>query len=309
MRIVLAGATGFLGRPLLERLAAEGHDLVVLTRSPRGLQPAQQVQWLPDGRAGPWAAAVDGAQAVVNLAGAPIFGAPILGLPIGGRWNPSRKLAIHQSRVLSTRSLVAALDRAGSRPGLLINGSGVDYYGSRGDEIVTETDSPGQDFLARVVRDWEDAALAAEGGGTRVVLLRTGLVLARGGGALEAMLVPFKLGVGGPVGSGKQYWPWIHRTDWVALVSHLLQHPSASGPINATAPNPVTNEVFSRTLARVLHRPALLRMPAFALRLMMGETADARVITGQRAIPARAQELGFQFTYPELEPALRNVLG
>lgn len=310
MRIVLAGATGFLGRPLLERLASDGHDLVVLTRRRRGLGLARvrEVEWQPDGHAGPWAHEVDGADAVVNLAGAPIGGGPILRLLLGGRWRPERKLDIHQSRVIATRSLVAALDRASARPRLLVSGSGVDYYGARGDEVVTETESPGQGFLSRVTQDWEDAALAAEAGGTRVVLLRTGLALGPDGGALEPMLLPFRLGLGGPFGSGRQYWPWIHRDDWVSLVSYLLQHGSASGPINGTAPNPVTNEAFSRTLARVLHRPAWLRVPAFALRLALGEMADALLLSGRRAVPARALELGFRFQYAELEPALRHIL-
>jgi len=183
----------------------------------------------------------------------------------------------------------------------------VGFYGPRGDERITEADGPGDDFLSQLSVQWEHAAQAAEAGGTRVVLVRTGLVLERDGGALKAMLPPFKLGVGGPLGSGDQYMPWIHRDDWTALVRFLLAHPSVHGPVNATAPAPVTNQTFARTLAHVLGRPCLFRAPAFVLRLAMGEMADALLLTGQRVIPARAQELGFTFAYGELEPALRAI--
>jgi uncharacterized protein (TIGR01777 family) len=242
---------------------------------------------------------VDAADAVVNLAGASIA---------EGRWTAARKAALIESRLLSTRSLVAAIDGAKARPALLLSSSAVGYYGPHGDEIVTEADGPGDDFLGRLAADWEHAAQAAESGGSRVVLVRTGLVLEGDGGALKAMLPPFRLCVGGPVGSGAQYWSWIHRADWVALVRFLLAHPTLQGPINATAPTPVTNEEFSRTLARVLRRPCLFRAPAFALRLAMGEMADALLLDGQRVVPARAQEMGFRFEYETLEPALRGIL-
>lgn len=299
MKIVLAGASGFLGRPLVQQLAADGHQIVLLTRRPRTMTPGQrEVAWQPDGTVGAWATALDGAGAVVNLAGESIA---------EGRWTTARKAALRESRLLSTRSLVAALDRATARPPLLISSSAVGFYGPRGDERVTEADGPGDDFLSQLSVEWEHAAQAAEAGGTRVVLLRTGLVLERDGGALKAMLPPFKLGVGGPLGSGDQYWPWIHRDDWTALARFLLAHPSVHGPVNATAPAPVTNEMFARTLARVLGRPCLFRAPAFVLRLAMGEMADALLLTGQRVLPARAQELGFTFAYGELEPALRAI--
>jgi uncharacterized protein (TIGR01777 family) len=301
MRIVLAGASGFLGRPLVEALAADGHELVALTRRPRGGAAAvREVAWQPDGSAGAWANAVDGADAVVNLAGESIA---------DGRWTAARKAALAESRLLSTRSLVAAIDRAHRRPGLLLSSSAVGYYGPRGDEPVTERDGPGRGFLAELSIEWERAAEAAAKDGTRVVLQRTGLALGPDGGALKPMLLPFRLGVGGPLGRGDQYWPWIHRRDWVALTRFLLAHPAASGPVNATAPNPVTNEAFSRTLARVLHRPCLLRAPAFALRLAMGEMADALILEGQRVVPARALEMGFRFEFETLEPALREILG
>lgn len=300
MRIVLAGASGFLGRALVRTLAADGHELILLTRRPKGgAGGLREVAWQPDGTARAWADVVDGAGAVVNLAGESIA---------EGRWTANRKAALIESRLLSTRSLVAAIDGAKARPPLLLSSSAVGYYGPHEDEVVTEAEGPGDDFLARLAAEWEHAAQAAESGGTRVVLVRTGLVLAGDGGALKAMLTPFRFGVGGPLGSGAQYWSWIHRTDWVALMRFLLAHPTLQGPINATAPTPVTNEEFSRTLARVLRRPCLFRVPAFALRLAMGEMADALLLTGQRVVPARAQEIGFRFEYETLEPALRAIL-
>jgi uncharacterized protein (TIGR01777 family) len=299
MRIVLAGATGFLGRPLVAALRSAGHDLVSLTRRPRGLDGVREVAWTPDGTAGSWAEAIDGADAIVNLAGESIA---------DGRWTDARKRALRDSRLLSTRSLVSAIGRASKRPSLLLSSSAVGFYGPRGDEPVDERDGPGDDFLAMLSVEWEDAAAQATQHGTRVVLVRTGLVLERDGGALAAMLTPFKLGVGGPLGSGRQYWPWIHRDDWVALVQFLIAHPDASGPVNATAPKPVSNEEFSKTLASALNRPCVFRAPAFVLRLAMGEMADALLLKGQRVVPTRAIKMGFQFRYRDLEPALAAIL-
>ncbi len=299
MKIVLAGATGFLGRPLVEALKSRGHELTLLTRRPRGTKGVREVEWQPDGAAGRWAEAVDGAGCVVNLAGESIA---------SGRWTPARKAVLSESRLLPTRSLVAAIDRARARPALLVSASAVGYYGPRGPELVTEADPPGDDFLARLSVEWEHAAQAAESGGTRVVRVRSGLVLERDGGALASMLRPFRLGVGGPLGSGHRSWPWIHRADWVSLACFLIDHPHATGPVNATAPHPVTNEEFSRTLARVLRRPCLFRAPPFALRLALGEMADALLLTGHRVVPERATELGFRFEHESLEPALRAIL-
>lgn len=298
MRIVMAGATGFLGQPLVAALAGMGHEIVSLTRRPRGVAGIVERAWQPDGTAGPWAEAVDGADVVVNLAGESIA---------SGRWTASRKAALRTSRLAATGSLVAAIAKAARPPRLLASSSAVGFYGPRAGEPITEADGPGTGFLAALSVEWESAALAAASDATRVVLLRTGLVLERDGGALGAMLLPFKLGVGGPLGRGDQYWPWIHRADWIALAAFLITHPSAAGPVNLTAPNPVTNEEFSRTLARVLHRPSLFRAPAFALRLAMGEMADALLLTGQRVMPARALDLGFTFSYETLDPALRAI--
>jgi uncharacterized protein (TIGR01777 family) len=299
MKIVLAGATGFLGRPLTRALAAEGHELVGLTRRPRANADVREVAWRPDGTAGPWAGEIDGADVVVNLAGESIA---------DGRWTAERKRTLRDSRLRATGSLVAAIERAGRRPRLLLSSSAVGYYGPRGDERIDETTPAGGDFLAQLSVEWENAAQAAAAHGARVVRLRTGLVLENDGGALAAMLTPFKLGVGGPLGTGRQFWPWIHRHDWIALVRFLIARPDVEGAVNATAPEPVTNEVFSKTLARVLGRPSLFKAPAFALRLAMGEMADALLLNGQRVVPTRALEMGFEFRYRDLEPALRHIL-
>ena len=299
MRVVVTGGTGFLGTALVDALTARGDQVTVLTRKGRGRSRVTEVEWTPDGNTGGWATALDGADAVVHLAGESLD---------AHRWTPARKAAIVESRVASTRSVLAALHQATDRPRVLVSSSAVGYYGPHGDEVVTEDAAPGRDFLARLCVDWEREAQRAEADGVRVLMLRSGLILARDGGALARMLLPFRLGIGGPLGSGRQYWPWIHRDDWVSLVALLLSHPSASGPFNLTAPTPVTNREFTRVLGRVLHRPAFLPVPAFALRLALGEMADV-VLTGQRAVPARAQGLGYSFRYDALGPALKSALG
>ncbi|HEY7287427.1 MAG TPA: TIGR01777 family oxidoreductase [Vicinamibacterales bacterium] len=306
MRIVIAGGTGFLGRPLARQLAAEGHDVVALTRG-SGSQGrdsigsggrVRAVAWVPDGSTGPWAAEVDGAGAVVNLAGASIA---------GSRWSNAHKQLILDSRIQATRSLVTAIEQAEIRPPVFVSGSAVGYYGPRGDEVVTEQTEAGTDFLADVCVKWEAEAQRAASDRTRVVRLRTGLVLDKDGGALPPMLPPFRFGVGGPIGSGRQYWPWIHRDDWVALARVAIQSPNLAGPMNATAPEPVTNASFARAVGAAMHRPALLPMPAFAIRLILGEMADGLILSGQRAVPERAERAGFTFKYRRLDDALRAI--
>ena len=300
MKVVIAGGTGFLGQPLAEALASGGRDVVVLTRR-LGAHAVdsriRQVAWNPDEGKGPWTAEVEGA-AVVNLAGEPIA---------AKRWSPSQKQRILDSRVRATRALAEAV-RAAARPPLaFISGSAVGYYGPLGDEVVREDHAAGSDFLAGVCRQWEAEATQGAAGVTRVACVRTGLVLEKDGGALRQMLTPFKLGVGGPLGSGRQYWPWIHRDDWVSLVRWAIDTSSASGAINATAPTPVTNAEFTRSLGRALHRPAFMPAPGFALRLALGEMADALLLSGQRAIPAAAERLGFKFRYRDLDQALAAI--
>ncbi len=300
MKIVIAGGTGFLGKPLTHALAADGHEVVVLTRgaSAPATPTARFVTWNPGGDIGPWAAEIDGAAAVINLAGESIAAT---------RWSTRQKQRILESRVEATRSLASAIRAAARQPPAFVSGSAVGYYGPLGDQIVTEEQPAGSDFLAKVCADWESEATRAAGPATRVTCIRTGLVIEKDGGALPQMLLPFKLGAGGPLGSGRQYWPWIHRDDWVALVRWTIATASATGPIHATAPNPVTNAEFSRALGRALHRPAFMPAPAFALRLALGEMADALLLSGQRAVPAKAERLGFRFRYTQLDEALRAI--
>jgi uncharacterized protein len=301
MKIIITGGTGFLGQPLATALAADGHEVIVLARRP-GSARADRIrvlQWTPGSADGPWSAAVDGADAIVNLAGEPIA---------GSRWSPQRKRLILKSRVEATRTLADAVRAAKRPPAVFISGSAVGYYGSCGEEVITEAVAPGSDFLAWVCVAWETEAAAIASPSTRVTCLRTGLVLEKDGGALSKMLTPFRLGAGGRLGSGRQYWPWIHRRDWVALVQWVLATPAATGPLNATAPNPVTNSDFASALGRVLHRPAILPAPAFALRLALGEMAEGLLLSGQRAVPNKAERLGFRFAFTHLEDALRDIL-
>jgi len=274
MKVLVAGGTGFLGRPLAAALAADGHQVAAL---PRGST---------DG--------VDGADAVVNLAGESIA---------GRRWSAGQKQRILDSRIETTRRLVDAIRSAARPPRVLVSQSAVGYYGPRGDELVTEQSGPGADFLAGVCVAWESEAMRAADR-TRVVCLRTGLVLERDGGALPRMLPPFRLGVGGPAGSGRQYWPWIHRADWIALVRWSIDRDVVDGALNATAPTPVTNGAFAAALGRALHRPAFMPAPAFALKLLLGEMADAMLLSGQRVVPEKAQRMSFSFRYSTLDRAL-----
>jgi uncharacterized protein (TIGR01777 family) len=299
MRTVIAGGTGFLGRSLARALAGAGHEVVALTRgAPRGpASGGRAVTWTPDGQVGSWARVVDGATAVVNLAGESIA---------ARRWSAAQKRRILDSRVLATRSLVEAIRQASRRPQVFVSGSAVGYYGPRGDEVVNEANAPGTDFLARVCTEWEAEARAADTM-TRLVCIRTGLVLDRHEGALPQMLPPFWFGAGGPVGSGRQYWPWIHLQDWVDLVRFVIQTPTASGPLNATAPAPVPNAEFAAALGRTLGRPAFLRAPAFALKLLLGEMAGPLLLSGQRAVPAKAEAIGVTFTFRQLDDALRAI--
>ena len=309
MRIVVAGGTGFLGSPLTGAWAEEGHDIRVLTRSipsgesrhesGTGVPGITQVGWTPDGRAGRWAEVLTGADAVINLAGASVA---------EKRWTPQRKAEIRDSRLLATRSLVAAIGAAGAPPGVFVSMSGVGFYGASGDEPRTEASPAGSDFLAQLCEDWEAEARNGSREGLRLIILRTGTVLEPSGAALAQMMTPFRLFAGGPLGSGRQYMSWIHREDWVEMVRWIVQTPGVSGVINATAPHPVTNRQFARALGRAMRRPALLPVPAPALKLVLGEFARY-VLTGQRVLPERALALGYHFRYPELDMAFRGMFG
>lgn len=297
MRLVVAGGTGFLGAPLVSALRADGHNVLLLSRVAKPQRSV--ITWLPDGTAGAWASFLDGADAAINLAGHTIASFP--------RWTRVHKRRVLDSRIFATRSIVRAIESVERKPRLLINASGVGYYGDRRDEVLTEQSAPGSGFLADVCRAWEAEAARAERAGTRVALVRSGVVLERDGGALPQMMLPFRLFAGGPAGSGRQYLPWIHRSDWVALIRWMLSLADARGAFNATAPTPVTNEEFARALGRAMHRPSFMRAPAFALRLALGEMAGPLLLESQRAVPVRALERGFQFKYPTLGEALGAI--
>ena len=292
--VVIAGGTGLLGTALREAFRLDGYRVVVLTRHP---SREHEVRWSPGENDSSWAPMLSGATAVINLAGTSIA---------GGRWTAARKAAIHESRRQATRALVRAIANAAQPPATFISSSAVGYYGVRGDEPATETTPPGSDFLAEVCRDWE--AIAGQAANrSRVVILRSGVVFAREGGALPQLALPFKLFAGGPAGSGRQVVSWIHVHDWVAMVKWAFATTTIAGPLNVTAPAPVTNEELSRTIGRVLGRPSWLKAPSFALRLVLGEMADALVLGGQRVIPEVARRHGFVFRYPTVESALKEI--
>ncbi len=300
MRVLVTGGTGFIGPRLYERLVAKGHDVVALTRdasrSRDHVHPKVRVASWADGAS--WEGFVDGAGAIVNLAGE----------SIAQRWTEKAKDRIQESRVAAAGKLRAAAEKAGRRPAVLVNASAVGYYGPRGDEPLDEGAAPGTDFLARVCVAWEDAARGLEPLGVRVAMLRTGVVLGADGGALAKMLPPFRAFAGGPLGSGRQWMSWIHRDDLVEMYLWAIETPAVSGPVNATAPNPVTNRDFARALGKALHRPSFVPAPEAAIRLALGEMSTV-VLDGQRAVPKKATDLGFRFRFPELLPALREVVG
>jgi uncharacterized protein len=302
MRVTLTGATGGIGRGLAEALIARGDEVTALTRSPeraagRLPQGVTAVGWDPVAGPAP-ADALAGRDAVVNLAGE----------NVAQRWTSEVKQRIRASRELGTRNLVEGLRIAEPRPAAVVSGSASGYYGPHGDERVGEDAPAGDDFLAAVSVAWEREAMEAEGLGMRVVIVRTGIVLDADSGALATMLTPFKLGVGGPVAGGRQYMPWIHREDEIGLLLAALDNAGFSGPVNGSAPEPVTNRDFSRALGRALHRPAFAPIPAAAIKVLYGDMSQI-VVKGVRMVPDRAAELGYTFRHPDLDEALRSTLG
>ncbi len=298
MRALVTGATGFVGRRLMERLGGG----VVLSRDPKAARAslgssADAYGWNPEVEAAP-ARAFEGVDAVFSLAGEPVA---------EGRWTVAKKQRIRDSRVLGTRNLVKTLESLPQRPGVLVAASAVGFYGDRGDEMLEETSDPGEDFLAEVCRAWEAEALKALTFGMRVVMARIGIVLHRSGGALAKMLPPFRLGLGGRMGSGQQWMPWIHRDDLVAMLVHAAENAGVVGAMNAVSPAPARNREFTDILARLLKRPAIFPAPKLALRLALGEVTDV-LVGSQRALPRVAQQTGFQFRYPELVGALAAAL-
>jgi uncharacterized protein (TIGR01777 family) len=302
MRIFVTGATGFIGRALTARFRADGHTVLAWVRSPdraRALLGADVELLRADGGVVALTDTVTRADAVVNLAGEPL---------LGKRWTPERRRVLEDSRVQVTRDLVLAIESARMRPRVLVSGSAVGWYGDRGDERLTEQSTPGDDFLARLCRQWEAAATAAQASGVRVVLSRTGVVLGRDGGALAQMLPPFRLGLGGPIGSGRQYLPWIHQQDLVAFLAAAVVDDRYRGPVNGVAPEEATSRTFAAALGRALHRPAILPAPAFALRALFGEAATV-LLASQRVEPRALSDVGFDFACPRLDAALADIVG
>jgi hypothetical protein len=295
--ILVTGASGLIGSALVPALEAAGARVLRLDRR-TGPEPGR-LAWNPDAGAIP-RDALEGLDAVVHLAGESIA---------GGRWTAARKTRLLGSRVDGTRLLCAALAGLERPPRVIVSASASGFYGARGDEVLGEDSPPGRGFLAGLARAWEESTAAAEARGIRVVHLRIAPVLASRGGVLAPMLLPFRLGLGGPFGSGRQWMSWIALDDLLAAIRHLLGDDAARGAVNAAAPGAVTNREFARCLGRVLGRPAFLRAPAVALRVLLGEMADEALLAGARVAPRRLQERGFTFRFPELEPALRHVLG
>ncbi|MBI4574937.1 MAG: TIGR01777 family protein [Planctomycetes bacterium] len=296
MRVFVAGSTGLIGRRLCARLRSEGCGVIAHTRDAARARAVlgEGVEVATGGHG-----AVDGADAVVNLAGENLF---------ARRWSRAQKEVLRSSRVQGTRRLAEAIRAAREPPRVLVSGSAIGYYGFRGDEVLDETSPPGDDFLSRLCREWEEAAREVEAVGTRVVLLRTGVVLDPAGGALARMLIPFRLCLGGPVGSGRQWVSWVHAADLVDLVLAALQGEEWRGPVNGTAPSPVPNGEFSRALGRALGRPCWAPVNGLVLRVAMGEVADL-VRRGQRVVPRRALELGHAFRFPTVDAALADLVG
>jgi len=301
MRVVVTGGTGLIGRAFAADLASDGHEIILLSRDPKratGLPRGVRIERWDALTADGWGSLADGADAIVNLAGESIA---------TGRWTPERKRRIRESRLNAGWAVVQAIEAATHRPGVVIQASGVGYYGPYGEEEVTEETPPGDDFLAQLAIEWEASSTRVQELGVRLVIIRTGIVLSAQGGALSRMMSPFPLLSAGRFGSGRQWFPWIHIADEVGAIRFLIENEVASGPFNLAAPNVVTNAEFSRHLGRELGRPVLVPMPAFALRLLLGEMATA-VLDGQKAVPQRLVQMGFIFRFPEVDAALRDLL-
>ncbi|HXU29031.1 MAG TPA: TIGR01777 family oxidoreductase [Thermoanaerobaculia bacterium] len=303
MRVIITGGTGLIGKALAARLAQEGDEPIVLSRDPEkakaDLPPGVRAEaW--DGKTGAgWSNLIDAGTTIVHLAGAGVA---------DERWTPSRKREIRDSRIVSGAAVLAAIREAPAKPRALLQASAVGYYGPRGDEPIDETEPPGDTFLAEVCIEWEESTREVEAQGIRRAILRTGIVLTPEGGALAKMLLPAKLGANGPLGSGRQGFPWIHLEDEIAAIRFLIDRDDATGPFNLTAPNPPTQAEFAKALGHVLHRPSFVPAPAFALRLALGEMADM-LLDGHHVVPKRLLELGYRFRFPDLGGALGDLLG
>ena len=307
MRIVVTGGTGMIGRPLVSTLAANGHEVIVLSRSPerqRASLPSNVIVDRWDGKTlGQWSEHVDGADAVVNFAGEGIAGDNFL----PDRWSAEKKRRIVDSRISAGQVVVEALRAATVKPRVLLQASAIGYYGPRGNELVTEASAPGDDFLAQTCITWEDVTAEVESLGVRRVVARTSLVLMEDGGPLERLKLPYRLYGGIYFGNGRQWWSWIHIDDEIKALIFLLENEKATGAFNLTSPNPVTNRYFGKALGKAMQRPSYMPVPGFAMRLLVGEVATV-VLDGQRAVPEKLLELGFSFDFPKVEPALLDIV-
>ena len=297
MKILMTGGTGFIGKKLCHFLLGKNHQLTVLSRHPEKVSSlcGESVTAI---RSLEQLTASDSFDAVINLAGEGIADA---------RWSKTRKQKLLDSRINTTKQLISYIERADHKPGVLISGSAVGYYGNSGSKRLNEESQPHDDFSHQLCAQWESVALEAEKSGVRVCIVRTGLVIGNDGGFLKRMLLPFKLGLGGPIGNGKQWMSWIHRTDFIAIIDKLLKSATLRGVFNATAPEPVTNSEFSKTLGQVLNRPAFIPIPALVLKILLGEMAEL-LLGGQRALPTRIEQTGFEFKFKTLSKALDDVL-
>lgn len=302
MKVVLSGGTGFIGKALLKALVTKGHTVVILTRNPDAVKhlASETITLAPwDGKSvGIWADHLNEADAVINLAGEPV---------VGKRWSAEQKSRIVNSRVEGTKALVSAIAQSRRKPSVLINASAVGYYGHVENGDVAESHPKGKGFLGDTCELWEESARAAERFGVRVVCLRIGIVLEKDGGALSKMIPPFQFFVGGPLGSGRQWVPWIHRDDVIGVILYALEHSNLSGPVNTTAPHPVPMKEFCASLGKVMGRPSWAPVPSFALRILLGEQSEV-LLTGQRVIPKKLAEAGYPFRYPHLDVALAALL-
>jgi uncharacterized protein (TIGR01777 family) len=305
MRIIITGGTGFIGRKLAQSLADDGHEVIVLSRRPEqaGALPKVQVSGWDGKTAQGWGHLADGTDAIVNLAGESIAGSGL----IPQRWSKERKARILSSRLDTAAAVVEAVEAATRKPRVVIQASAVGYYGPCGDEIITESHQAGDDFLASVAVQWEDASARLDALGVRRPIVRTGLVLSANEGVLPRLMLPFHFFVGGPLGTGRQWYPWIHIDDVVGAIRFLITHDSAHGSFNLTAPNPLTNRDFSHLLGLVMHRPALVPVPSAAFKLALGEMATL-ILDGQRAVPQKLNDMGFSFQFNDAEAALRALL-
>lgn len=300
MRVIITGGTGLIGRALAQSLVTDGHEVIVLTRNPNrssGLQTAVQLVGWNGESANGWSQFADSTDAIVNLAGEGIA---------DGRWSEERKRSIYLSRVNAGKAVMEAIEAATIKPKVLIQSSAVGYYGASDDRILTESAGPGADFLAQVCFDWEASTAGASSLGVRRVVIRTGIVLSNDGGAWPKIVLPFKLFAGGPMGNGKQYWPWIHLEDEVRAIRFLMENPEASGVYNLSAPTPLTSSQFAKVLGGVMGRPAFFPAPAPALKIALGAMSTV-LLDGQRAVPQRLQDVGFTFKYANAESAFRAL--